>query len=299
MKLLYIILLTIITIGIYKNKTVNLHSFSRDNCNLLKGIFAILIVLTHLKIIPHWLFSKEIVSGFFFIAGYGLMYNIEHKQGYLSSFLSKRLSNILIPFIFISLLFQSLSILNNNFQISAYLNQITSTLEILPYSWFVTSILFIYICFYIIFKYIKSSIIAQLALLASSIIFIVSSILLGLGAWWRISILAFNFGIYWKYIEPLIKQILKTHKVLSILVPSIILVLAILTPSQYLYKENIISYIHCVLLFPFVFTLITYRYGLPKIKILTFLSNISYEIYLAQGISIYFLRSNIFLYKIT
>ena len=94
-----------------------------QSTNGLKGFLALGIVFHHLS---EWIttgieFSNfsymgtYIVSVFFFLSGYGLYIQNERKEGYLDNFLVKRLSRILIPFIFISSIFFTESNVQNYF----------------------------------------------------------------------------------------------------------------------------------------------------------------------------------------
>lgn len=292
MRIYYLVLFLIAFTGIlHLNRSV-IQAFSKEFCDLIKGVCAILIVLTHLKVCPHYIFSKEIVAIFYFISGYGLMNSMLVKKNYLESFVKYRLSAVILPFVVVMILYQVVfTIDGNNFDFYKLICDIACGNLPLPYSWFVVSILFFYISFYLVFKYINSWKYAQLALLCVVLMYIWSTFIFHWGVWWRISSLAFNLGVFWRYKEDILMEYLAKYKLVLVIVPVFMLLLYISLPSYFSWGENPVSYAFC-LFFPVIIVFLTYRWGRYRNKYLSFLGDISYEIYILQGVFIYILRGN-------
>lgn len=84
---------------------------------------------------------------------------------------------------------------------------------------------------------------------------------------------------------------LTKYKLALIMVPMFMLLFYILLPSFFSWGENPVSYAFC-LFFPVIIVFLTYRWGWYRNKFLSFLGDISYEIYILQGVFIYILRGN-------
>ena len=90
------------------------NSFSVDQTRALKGLFAIVVMFHHLYgyLVPTFLsikYFKDVghlmVGGFFLISGYGLMYGVKNKAGYLKGFFRKRILAIIIPYYVIDIFY--------------------------------------------------------------------------------------------------------------------------------------------------------------------------------------------------
>lgn len=130
MILLLIFLLTVFAFNIYalkKNKALSTNEpcqfvFTKEWSFVLKGILAMLIVLHHISRrrelwCPEdtswyvYIFDQLItlspvfVGMFFFISGYGVMTSFNRTQGeYIKTFLIKRFSKVLIPWLTLSVI---------------------------------------------------------------------------------------------------------------------------------------------------------------------------------------------------
>lgn len=145
------------------------------------------------------------VSLFFFLSAYGLYCSYTYKQDYLKNFLSKRLSAIILPFVvayIISLLVYYL------FEGSINWKNVLATLAwggpYMKFSWYVTEILFIYILFYVCFKYGRTERQRVLSLIVSIALLIIILIFLRQPVWYIQSLPAFIIGIIYAKYEPVI-----------------------------------------------------------------------------------------------
>ena len=171
---------------------------AKKSKNIL-GLFAILIMMHHLgqKVSASWVpenvrqpglgifvpIGYLLVAFFFFCSGNGLYKSAKTKEFYFTHFLVKRFNNTLFVFLITEI---------------AYLG-VRATQDVIdfplnPYSWFVETIVILYIGFYLVFKKENKFSFAFMALwiLAYSVICYV----LVKGNWWINSTPAFLLGIY-------------------------------------------------------------------------------------------------------
>ena len=92
----------------------------RTTTNCCKGIAAIIIMLHHISfrlsnlpvyVKPMWYIAFPIVGFFFFMSGYGLTCGLMKKKDYLRGFLSRRLSNIVVPYVIVAIVWIGLEII--------------------------------------------------------------------------------------------------------------------------------------------------------------------------------------------
>ena len=123
---------------------------SKDNSALLKGFAIILILLGHLGIAPTAYYGVAI---FLIVSGYGLYISFE-KNG-LNCFFRKRLFKVLIPYWIVTILWILIDyILELNvyskkellFSFLGFFNKIDVTM------WFISFIIFWYVCFWATFR---------------------------------------------------------------------------------------------------------------------------------------------------
>ena len=92
----------------------------RTTTNCCKGIVAMIIMLHHISfrvsnlpvyVKPIWYIAFPIVGFFFFMSGYGLTCGLLQKKNYLQGFLSKRLLNIIAPYVIVAITWIGLEII--------------------------------------------------------------------------------------------------------------------------------------------------------------------------------------------
>ena len=136
--------------GGYNDKYLSINS---TDC--YRGIAAVFIVMHHLSQVIGVTGSLKImgyigfimVGVFFFLSGYGLKYGLDHKNNYLSGFLTKKIGCILIPLAFVNIpCFVARILFNQDIDV------VQTVLSFVggPYLtglWFVTAILLMYLFF--------------------------------------------------------------------------------------------------------------------------------------------------------
>ncbi|MBJ2174898.1 hypothetical protein JBL43_11665 [Aureibaculum sp. A20] len=193
---------------------------------------------------------------------------------------------VLTPFLLAIFTFQTCAYIDNqsnNFNL-IFKNLITgNTDSLLPFSWYIFTIIFFYYIFYIVFKTKQGALLYGIfIILFLSIIYVMVLKYFNYGDWWYLSTFGFTTGFFIKYFENLIDKKILNSKYTLLIVVIIILLIPIL---------GVYSYVS-MCLYPIATFLFLKQFYFPRNKSLLFLGKISYEIYLIQGISIFFLRGN-------
>ncbi|MDR3109643.1 MAG: acyltransferase [Planctomycetaceae bacterium] len=209
------------------------------------------------------------------------------------NFLLKRLSKIIIPFVVAIFLCQIV------FHADGKQLEVTSTptlsllkmlLEgnpdvLLPYSWFPFAIIYFYVCFYIVYRYLTGDIEYGLFyLLFSTILYMcITKYLFGWSFVWYVRCFAFNAGLLWKYNEKVILIFLQKdwYWLFTLTLLPFVAVL-------FNWKEMASAPLYPT----FILILFSLVKKIPNIKLFSYLGTVSYEIYLLQGIPMKLLRGN-------
>ncbi len=161
-----ILYLLLILIAFPKVKLAEFHSdyLSLKSTNAIKGIFAVLILCTHLEsylvLSNNWFdiafltirdyLAQLIVAVFFFYSGYGIIYSISHKESYPQYFFRKRLLKVLLHFDFAVLCYIILQLcLDRTYSISDYLLSCIGWVSVGNSNWFIFVILALYFATFI------------------------------------------------------------------------------------------------------------------------------------------------------
>lgn len=267
----------------------------KENSNILRGIFAIIVVIHHLAIQtndgallfhPFIRFGYLAVSVFFFISGYGLIYQYRTKTNYLNGFIVKRIPKVLIPYILMTMLYiVSKVILKKGISIKMILTMLRHGQLIINNSWYIVAIIIFYIFFYAAFrlskeKYNQGNL--MVFLLVTGYIGVCK--FLGFESWWYNTSYSFVIGIVWCINEERIKNYIKKTYYLSTV---LIVALFIISFAILYHNSNIPSnwWVQTSLLVisSSLFVLLVINLAM-KIKIncgiWTLLGNISFEIYM-------------------
>ena len=209
-----------------KPKHFNSKYFSFEQCNVLKGVFAVLVVLHHISnqtnsgIIFNCLYHFGVfgTAGFFTISGYGLMTQLNNKrEKYLKIFLSKRIGLILIPYSIFFVVYFIYGHFTNGLSIINAFSSLYNGNPIVTNSWYIIAILYLYIQFFINANllFLKNH---KILFLISNIIAVVVYIFicrnLHYGMWWYNTPHCFLTGIFLAMFENKILKFLKKHYLL-------------------------------------------------------------------------------------
>ena len=153
-----------------------------------------------------------LVAFFFFCSGYGLIRSIRTKENYMDGFLIRRLNRILLVFVLTELVY-----LLVRFAFSA------TAFSLNPYSWFVYTIVILYIGFFLVYRKNKR---CNLCLMALWILaYCVICHVLVLGNWWINSVPVFLLGIILADHEEAFLKKLRGPKILGYAVLAVTLLI--------------------------------------------------------------------------
>lgn len=281
-----------------KIRTTANQTITRDFSICLKGILALLIVACHLgdacgnKIpLSGYLSSigTPVVGVFFFLSGYGLLKSYRQKgRDYLSSFFSRRLSKIVLPFLVISFFSFIIDYINNDFNIDTYCIEMKKGYTPLPNSWFVYAIILFYLYFYICIKFFASHV---KAIMGIFVLLLIQAFLMFESQWpkyWYESSFCSIVGMVFFLWETSIVHLMRRNFVrlfiaLFFLLFSILYYACLLdVPEDYF---SIIRFT-AIIVIPITLGTIGLYIDSHKTLILKFLGTISYEIYLIHGLII-------------
>lgn len=305
------------------------NALSLENSRSIQGFCAVAIIIHHLaqELTMHAgvlsIFSELgvlFVGVFFFFSGYGLYISLKTKQNYLKGFLKKRLTSVLIPFYVCILIFIICACIEGQqFSLPNLFATISGWLLINQHMWYIVEITILYIAFYIIYSLIKNHKVATSVMTIFVVTLIVGSLLLGhgsdmsckywfMGEWWYNTTLTFVFGIVVAQNETKLRSF--ARKFYALLLP---LFIALTVGFYYLtkYALNTWSYwneypgypgykekLLCLIIqLPWViFFVIALLLIMMKVKfgnrILSFLGNISLELYLIHNLFLVGLHDN-------
>lgn len=275
----------------------------------LRGILAVEIILYHMSEnnVGGRLFSQLSHLGylpvpiFFFLSGYGLLYQYKRKgKSYLNGFWKNRILYLLIIYLLTSIIYAILKYaVGREITLLSFLKDLITCKPTATAHWYILVQLILYIIFWIAFKLNvknrKISIgIVILLTLALSLFYAFK----GEEIHWYQSNFAFAFGLIWAEEKEKIDVFLQKHYGVAFIITIglNIITLAIIYGSMYLgfYYELINPIFRNVLGIVFVaFLCVLLRIVQPKAKYWTFLGSISLEIYLYHSFAWVLLRSKL------
>ncbi len=292
-----------------------MQSFSKTFANSLRGIMQIGIIGSHLHYALGGAFllflvanklGTSIISMYFFISGFGLMTNLLRSKGNdktWSGFFSRRVWGIFKVLFFISLLFLGLTYFDSGFFPShLFENLFFHGITPLPNSWFVFSLIFLYVSFFLAFRWLSPNSKWGMVILSFLIVGgMFWCIFMGYERAWWVTNLAFLSGVcYAKYEDEFFSFVNSWY---GFLVFVAIVIGLMLTNLEFLLS---LTYLYI----PIIAIVLLHRLGYvswiennyegssksvqwldKKTKsIFNFLSKISYELYLVHGMIIALFR---------
>jgi len=203
-----------------------LKRFDKDATLPLRGLLALLIVSHHLgqrtKDLALSGFTSgiglQLVAVFFMLSGYGLCISYSAKlEGYLKGFLNRRLGKLLPSFLFLTIAMTIFYHIRGHISVLEQVKMIVfGGWTPLPFSWFIYSIIYVYIAFYISARIGKDPRCAGMIFLLFVIFYVVMlSCVHILPSYWWITILSVNLGYYIAFFEKSITRFLKEFPFLS------------------------------------------------------------------------------------
>ena len=267
--------------------------------NSLRGIFALEIVIGHCvryefcPLTPLGNFMIISVGYFFFVSGYGLSRSYQIKPNYMDNFLKHRILRLILlaleALIIITLIAYICPVVTDFKSIST-MPKIFARSVLIRTNWYMRELLLLYVCFFIVFRFIRK----HRNILLSILIILICIILYlnGYTRCWFASIVCFPMGIIChENIDKIIIYLKSIKgKILSSIIAVTGLILSLLnypdiTGQAFEVTELIYALANNILCVGFVLALmIILLYFKPGNKILSFFTSIAAELYLFQFI---------------
>lgn len=334
----------ILIIGVKKAKKGEIHEdfLSLKVSKGIQGFAAIGIMLHHLTqdvtqfgqmnkglITIYNDFGVIFTAIFFFFSGYGLYTSLKEKPDYFHHFFRKRLSSVLIPFYMANTIYALFFLIFSGEKLSAgqIIASLTGLYLLNNNLWFIVEIVFLYVAFYIFFKFIKNRNTACIAMASFIFVMVGIALLLGHdyetvttglwfhGEWWYNTTWIFFVGLMIaRFREPIVNTVRKHYAAFltgSIIIFAVLWPLSLYTMGMFGYYcedvgypgylEKLISVcVQCPASIAFVLMLliITMKLQLNN-KVLDFLGKISIELFLIHHMYLVlmsYLVQNDFLY---
>ena len=272
----------------------------RTTTNCCKGIAAIIIMLHHISfrvsnlpmyVKPIWYIAFPIVGFFFFMSGYGLTCGLMLKKDYLQGFLSKRLSNIIVPYVIVAIVCIGLEIIGGGQTPTRAIAEAFTIRYIQPL-WFIWVIIAAYIVFYAVFNHTEINVGAYWVT-AITIAYILISAFVNPRDEMYASIIGMPLGILWAEHEEKIDAYFETDflkkEIVAIAVFAIMFIGRLILSVAGFDNQLFQTVLRNVITIAFIVPLIEL---LKKVKIqkrfLIWLGKISYEIYIIHPFILYF-----------
>ena len=172
-----------------------LDNLDRNHTRHIMGILSAVIVLHHLtQHVGQWnagimgileYVGVCCVGVFFFYSGYGLLLSYHNKPGYLDTFFKKRFPAVLLPFVVCNIIIFVWAVIRGKFETTGDMLLGLFGIDLInDHMWYMIEIIFLYLIFWFVFKFIKNEnkAIVVMALILAAMV--TGSLLLGHGNWW-------------------------------------------------------------------------------------------------------------------
>jgi peptidoglycan/LPS O-acetylase OafA/YrhL len=293
-----VILLTLLTwIPLHRGKgMMHLYAFDRDTTLPLRGLLSLLIIGHHVSLrYPDasigvlTSYGNPLVAIFFFCSGYGLLVSYRRKgAAYLSDFFRHRFSRLLPVFLLLTLGCAAVQCLTESLSPLEVLRRLVLRgTTPLPNSWFIYTLLYLYVVFYVACKTTRTtrSCLLVAALLTAVAIGVKAKA--GYGCWHWCTMPSFLLGMGVAAEEERIRRLLCRRPTL-LLLPLVVAMLAALG-AVYLSGDVEVShhrlsttlYANAI---PLLLLCYVYLWGFPSHRLGRYLGRTSLEIYLLHGI---------------
>lgn len=240
---------------------------------------------------PIWYIAFPIVGFFFFMSGYGMTCGLMQKKDYLRGFLPKRLSNIIVPYVIVAIVWIGLEIIGEGQTPTRAIAEAFTIRYIQPL-WFIWVIIGAYIVFYVVFIHTEINAGAYW-FTGITIAYIVISAFVNPRDEMYASIIGMPLGILWAEHEGKIDACFKTDflkkEIVAIAVFAIMFIGRLVLTVAGFDNQLFQSVLRNIITIAFIVPLIEL---LKKVKIqkrfLIWLGTISYEIYIIHPFILYF-----------
>ncbi len=263
----------------------NVGIIDKSQANIVRAICAIVVILIHIpsehgNIVQDAIgsFAYVAVTIFFMLSAYGLKYSVENKEGYLKKFWKNRILVLLIPFWIANII---------KVLVSPSSSAIRNILEIIGFGGisFITVLLVYYVIFWLVYRFIKNPKVSDIILCSIVLLYSILGKAFDLPTGWLVESMGFIYGILIYYMIPILSKMKKvSHLILAGIVSILLGVLYLKYKEIYMIGTWLIKTMlgaSLVILLVIILNKITIKSAL-----LSYIGNISYEIYLLHNIII-------------
>ena len=268
------------------------YSFTKERTCLLKAILPYMLFIYHSHLFD-WDFhitGPYVVSIFFFMSGYGLETKRINGGCISDDYLVKSLRKLLVPLIFPIMVFLFIRLSNVSF--STVLNDdIRKYQIILPFTWFVVTLIILYAFFYasvVISNKIKSKTnLCFVFIIIEILLFNLFGRYVGVPGYAHVTTTAFIAGIIYKSYENDIMSIYNRRvKILTIISSIVMILLTVYIQARVLGNNDrpLTAFVWPICFMLLYAVIPAYNPKSSFGRLVTFLSSISYELYICQSI---------------
>ncbi len=266
--------------------------------NMLRGLFAILIVIGHCsqrfekEILPFFIIHKFNMVGvcfFFFVSGISLTYNFRTRQNYLKNFIKNKVVVLFLFAVLNQVIYHILKAVILNEKLNIRLSFFGE------FNWYIYEMIVFYIMFYMVFRFIDKSIVRNITLFfLTFLVAVITLYFYKYGEWagwsqaYYISSFSFPFGILMsEYFESIMNRLNKHIVIYCIL---LVCVAAVCCVSLALPRDSFLGGVILKNIMGIcIMTVVTVMVSIVDIRkipvvgaVILFLTGYSTEIYLYQ-----------------
>lgn len=256
-----------------KANQFNKDYISKDSCNVIKGIFVLLIFLSHSRgyfelsgaydkayVVFQDHIKQMVVVMFLFYSGYGMMEQIKKRKfAYIKSIPEKRFPNLLINYDIAILLFAAMNFcLGKEITLKKLLLSFTAWESMGNSNWYIFIIFAMYICTFIAFFLIKwldkrwHQAIYLIVLTALSVLFIyLMKYQFEKETRWYNTVLVYALGFWYSFFKDVIEKIMMKNDIIYLIAVAGLTLVYVFT---YLRRDDRLTY---YILWSFAFTIFT------------------------------------------
>ncbi len=305
--MMIVFVIALAAICLYKIKFSSFHGdyMSIPATNSIKGIFAVIILFSHLRsyisLTPNFgnrifviflkILGQLMVTMFFFYSGFGIIESFKKKENYHKGFLKKRVLKTLVHFDIAVLLFLTVGLLiGKTYPWQNYAFCWIGWESIGNSNWFIFVILALYVITFLSMNFanIKGQRSVKVLIASVSVLSFVLWVPLFLlkGSIWCNTLLCYPLGMMFSLVKPKLDDIVNRKKYSYYVITGL---LAVLFAGLYLVKANVVVYSIVACLFVLFVTMITVKVKIDN-KILRWLGKYSFSIYILQRLPMIIFR---------
>lgn len=270
--------------------THSLYGYDKQKVNVLKAILPILIIIHHIhglgyKGVELFGASGDIVMYLFFaMSGFGLTISYLNSAQYVNGFLYRSLTKLYLPYLFTLIVFVIYRYFEGIDQIALLREK--GLFWFVPTSWFIYVLSYLYIFFFFVFRYVKSSNAVKVLLTCLLVVgYVIVAHSIGVEPWRYNRCPAFCIGMMFALFDSSIRiKFVRWHALVALALLLLLLIVFYLSHARRL----------DILIFPTALFIFMYAVkGVRECKVVKFLSSISLEMFIIQFFPMYIVMNDL------